>query len=120
MAQEVLCVIAHGQVEIRSQAGEQLLNTSLKQSVLTPPLGSSSRFLKFAGGERLQVDNKIVLAFLDEHLRSHLGLQFVNLIESHWRLVAVCMAGLVVCVWAFMVFALPQFAKRLPWQLLPA
>ncbi len=109
---EVTCVIAHGRLAMSNEAGEQLLNIPLEQSVLTPPLGTSRRFLKFVGGGRLQVDNPEVLTFLEEHLRSHLGLQFVHLIESHWRLVAACVAGLVVCVWAFMVFAIPQFAQK--------
>ncbi|MBU0681942.1 MAG: M48 family metallopeptidase [Proteobacteria bacterium] len=90
-----------------------MLTLPLEQCVLTPPLGSSRRFLKFPGGERLQVDDPAVLAFFDDTLRSHLGLQWVHFIESHWRLVAACVAGLVVCVWALMAFALPHFAKKI-------
>ncbi len=111
-AQEVQCAIDHGQVKISSRAGLPYLNIPLEQCVLTAPLGSSRRFLKCAGGERLQVDEPAVLSFLDEHLCSHRGLRVVHLMESHWRLVATCMAGLVFCVWAFMVFAIPHLAKR--------
>ncbi len=111
-AHEADCTVAQGQVEIRSRAGVALLNLPLEQCLLTAPLGSSRRYLKFPGGERLQVDDGAVLNALDEQLRSYRGLDFVHLLESHWRLVAVSMVGLVVCVWAFMAFAIPQLAKK--------
>ncbi|MEN8256999.1 MAG: M48 family metallopeptidase [Thermodesulfobacteriota bacterium] len=111
-AHDVLCIVGHDQVVIRSVAGEQIADLPLAKCILTPPLGSSRRFLKFPAGQRLQVDDPEILSFLDDLLRSHLGLQFVHLIESHWRLVAASMAGLVVCVWAFMAFAIPHLAKK--------
>ncbi len=111
LAQEVVCTLDHEQVAIRNLSGAILLQVALARCSLTPPLGSSRRFLKFPGGERLQVEEATV-TFLDEHLRSHPGLQFVHLVESHWRLVAASMAGLILCVWAFMAFAIPQLAEK--------
>ncbi len=109
---EVICILDQGRVVVRNLVGVDILDVALPQCMLTPPLGSSRRFLKFPGGERLQVDDPEVLRFLNDALRSHHGLQFVHLIESHWRLVAVCVVGLVVCVWAFMSFAIPHIAKK--------
>lgn len=110
-AQEVHCALGIDQVTISNLAGDTLLQVALAQCNLTPPLGAGRRFLKFPDGERLQVSESAV-SFLDEHLRSHLGLQFVHVIESHWRLVAASMAGLVFCVWAFMAFAIPLLAEK--------
>lgn len=111
-SQEVFCTLDQG-VVVCLLGGAPLLTLPLAQCLLTPPLGSSRRFLKFPGGERLQVDDPAVLSFLDDTLRSHRGLQWVHFMESHWRLVAACVAGLVVCVWALMAFALPHFAKKI-------
>lgn len=112
-ARKVRCSIERDTVQIKSQAGEAVVNSPLGQCDLTPPLGSSRRFLKFAGGERLQVDDPAVLSFLDVHLGSSRGLHFVHLIESHWRLVAVSLAGLVLCVWVFTAFAIPSLARKI-------
>ncbi len=112
-AHDVLCTLDQGQVQISNASNEHITYFSLAQSVLTPPLGSSRRYLKCPSGARLQVDDPEVLDFLDDLLRSHLGLSFVHLFESHWRLVGASMVGLVVCVWAFMVFAIPHFAKKI-------
>lgn len=109
---EVTATLAQGRLLVLDRHGQQLHNQLLAQCVLTPPLGASRRFLKFSGGERLQVDDPVVLAFLDHELPSHNGLRLVHRLESHWRLVVPCLAGLVLCVWAFMAHAIPLVAEK--------
>jgi Zn-dependent protease with chaperone function len=117
--QEVTATVAQERLLVHDSDGRQLHNQLLAQCVLTPPLGASRRFLKCSGGQRLQVDDPAVLAFLDEQLHSHGGLRLVHLLESRWRLVVPCLAGLVLCVWAFMVHAIPLVAEKVA-QAMPA
>ncbi|PLX49471.1 MAG: peptidase M48 [Desulfobulbaceae bacterium] len=109
----VLCAVGRSEVVVYDEEHRVLVRADLVDCVFTAPLANSRRFLKFPGGQRLQVDAPQVAAFLDGRIRSHGGLRLVHRLESKRRLVAVSLVGLLVFVWAFMAYGIPALAKHL-------
>ncbi|MBE9535551.1 MAG: M48 family metallopeptidase [Proteobacteria bacterium] len=79
---------------------------------ITPALGQTTRSILLPGGARCDTDEFKSVAVLERLLGLNPGMRIVNLLESHWQLVAVCFVGLILCTWLFISHGIPVIAKK--------
>ncbi len=87
------------------------LRVPLREVRVLPPLGTTQRVLLFPGGGRCETtEHAAVEAVFAGTRRLNAG-RWVSALESHWRTVALSVAGLVAAVWVFAVFGIPYAAE---------
>ncbi|HAR46029.1 MAG: hypothetical protein A2X56_11225 [Nitrospirae bacterium GWC2_57_13] len=90
-----------------------LRDESLRDCVISPPLGKTKRTITLSDGAMLETDNLAAVESLEQQVRGNRGMRFVHFLESRWKTVAVSFLGLALCVWIFMVFGIPALAKKI-------
>ncbi|MFQ5586194.1 MAG: M48 family metallopeptidase [Thermodesulfobacteriota bacterium] len=91
--------------------GVKAADVPLKDCEIPPALGQTARAILLPGGARCDTDELEAIAGLERLLGTNPGMRFVNLLEAHWRSVAICFAGLIVCSWLFISHGIPLIAK---------
>ncbi len=86
---------------------------------IPPALGGTTRAVLLPAGARLETDDLDALLNLEKRLGSNRGMRLVNRLESHWRSVLVCFAGLIVCTWLFISHGIPFIAKQAAYAIPP-
>ncbi len=76
---------------------------------VVPPLARTRRAVNLPDGGKIETDD--LAGFHELELLGNHGLRLVNLLEQYWGAVLVCMAGLILFVWAFSIYGLPVIAK---------
>lgn len=79
---------------------------------IPPPLGRTGRSIILPGGARFETDDQEGVRRVETWLGKNSGMHIVNLIESKWRLVAACIAGLVLSTWLFIAYGIPLIADK--------
>jgi len=82
----------------------------LKNCVITPPLGRSSRSLKFPSGGKCDIHDLGAAATLEKNLGINYGMRLVNFLEGRWKPATACFICLIFCVWGFVRFGIPFVA----------
>lgn len=91
----------------------------LAECRFTPPLGGTRRSLLLPDGGRCDTHDLQAFRKLENHKGFSRPLRLVHFVESRWRLVAVCLAGLIACVWVFTTHGIPFAAKKIAYSLPP-
>jgi Zn-dependent protease with chaperone function len=106
-------------IRISGSAGGLPLIFPLAECRLTPPLGKTRRSILLPNGGRCDTHDLQAFRQLENHGGVHHLLRLVNFVESRWRLVAGCVAGLIACVWIFTAHGIPFAAKQIAFSLPP-
>ena len=88
------------------------LNFPLKECIITPPLGKTRRSIKLPLGALCETDDFQAIYRLEKKLGTNRALRLVNFLESHWKWVAGCFAGLAFCIWLFLTIGIPYLAEK--------
>jgi Zn-dependent protease with chaperone function len=99
-------------LRVRSEDGGLQLDVRLQDSVITPPLGKARRSIILPGGTRCETDDLGAISALESRMGQNLGMRVVHYLESRWKTVTCCVAGLIICIWAFIGYGIPFFAKK--------
>lgn len=105
---------------IADAGGDLSLDIPLRDCVIQPPLGKTSRVITLPEGAQCETDDFDAIAALEHRTGRNVGLRLVHVLESRWKMAAVSFAGLVVCVWAFMTYGIPFLAKKAAYAIPPA
>lgn len=84
----------------------------LKECRIPPALGRTTRAIILPGGARCETDEIDAVAAIEKMVGANFGMRLVNLLESHWRLVALCFAGIILSTWLFISYGIPFVAKK--------
>jgi Zn-dependent protease with chaperone function len=79
---------------------------------IDPPLGSTSRSIRLPGGAVCETEESDAVSAIESLAGRNRGMQFVHLIESRWKTAVLSLAGLIVFLWLFKVYAIPYIAKE--------
>ena len=85
---------------------------SLDACEIPPGLGRTMRSIVLPGGARLETDDLDGIRIVEKGLGKNSGMHIVNLLESNWRLVVACFAGLIMSTWLFIAYAIPFIADK--------
>ncbi len=93
------------------------LTAPLGQVQISPPLGRMSRAVSFPGGERFETDDHAAMARLDSLSGQNRTEVFVHGVERRWRLVFVCLIGLLASCVAAYIWGIPFAARHIAYAL---
>ena len=79
---------------------------------ITDPVGTRRRTLSLPGGGMLETRDLDAVDRLETLSGQNRGMRRVAVLERHWRLAAMCLAGLVLAVWGFSTYGIPLMAKQ--------
>lgn len=85
---------------------------SLNACEIPPGLGRTRRALILPGGARFETDDLDGVRSVEKGLGKNSGMHIVNVLESKWRLVAACFAGLIFSTWLFISYGIPFIADK--------
>lgn len=85
---------------------------SLDACEIPPGLGRTRRSIIFPDGARLETDDLAGIRSVEKDFGKNSGMHIVNLLESSWRLVAACFAGLIFSTWLFITYGIPFIADK--------
>ncbi|MCK5165260.1 MAG: M48 family metallopeptidase [Desulfobacula sp.] len=104
---------------IKGEEGVSLLDKcDLKASLrITPRLGGTRRIIMFHKGQRFETDDSKGMEQLELKARINKSSIIVSFLESQWKTVAACLAGLVIAVYGFINFGIPFIAKDIAFRL---
>jgi len=88
------------------------LDVRFRDCVITPPLGKARRSIFLPSGARCETDNLEAIAALEGRRGENFGMRAVHYLEGHWKAVACCIAGIVLCIWAFIAYGIPFLAEK--------
>jgi Zn-dependent protease with chaperone function len=86
---------------------------ALAHCLLTPPLGSMARAISFPNGERFETHDHAAMQKLDALSKQNRTEVFVDGVERRWRLVIVCLLGLVGSCVAAYIWGIPFAARHI-------
>jgi Zn-dependent protease with chaperone function len=92
----------------------------LRSCKIDPPLGKTSRAIRLPDGAVCETRDTDALTALDVLGGKNRGMRLVNFIESRWKMVVFSLAGLILFVWLFKVYAIPYLAKEIAYAAPPA
>ena len=107
------------QIRISGDIDSKPLSFALRECQLTPPLGKTRRSVLLPDGGRLDTYDLRAFRMLESRRGGNHILRLVDFIESRWRLVVGCLAGLIACVWLFTAHGMPFAAKKIAFSLPP-
>ena len=107
------------QIRISGDIDSMSLSFALQECQLTPPLGKTRRSVLLPDGGRLDTYDLRAFGMLESRRGGNHILRLVDFIESRWRLVVGCLAGLIACVWLFTAHGMPFAAKKIAFSLPP-
>lgn len=91
---------------------------SLKDCIINPPLGKTSRTIKFPDGAVCVTDDQGALRRLEEYTGINRSWRFIHFLESHWKVVVLCSICLILSIAGFTRYGIPflagQAASRIP------
>jgi Zn-dependent protease with chaperone function len=93
---------------------------ALKDCRIEPPLGSTSRTIRFANGALCETTDFAAVEVLERSTRQNTGMRMVSVLEGRWRLVAASLVGIVLCTWIFMEWGIPAVAGNVSRSIPPA
>ena len=109
-----------GQYLSLRNAGDGIqLKYFLKDCVITPALGQAPRIIKLPGRQQCESSDLDAIAALERQAGTNRGMRSVHWLESRWKLVTGCLAGAVVCIWAFIIYAIPFLAEKAAYAIPP-
>ena len=91
----------------------------IQECRLTPPLGKTRRSILLPDGGRCDTHDLHAFGKLESIKGANRAFHLVDFIESRWRLVVGCLAGLIACVWIFTAHGIPFAAKKIAFSLPP-
>jgi Zn-dependent protease with chaperone function len=91
----------------------------IEECRITPPLGRASRIIALPDNMQCVTDDFDAIRLIEQQTAKNRGMRLVNFLETRWRIVLACFAGLIVCVWAFIVFGIPIIAKQVAYTIPP-
>ncbi len=106
-------------VRVRGEEGEPALDVPLVDCTITPALGTSQRSLVFYSGGRCETDDHAAIAALESQKGENPGMRFVHYLESHWKIAASCLIGLILFAWLFSAYGIPQISKKVAYAVPP-
>ncbi|MBI5098809.1 MAG: M48 family metallopeptidase [Nitrospirae bacterium] len=104
-------------IYIQSEDGLPLLSVPLRECEISPPLGKTSRTIRFPNGAQCET---VDLAAVETLWKNHGGkslMNFVNCLESRWKMVGICLIGLVIFVLILSKYAIPLASKKIAFSL---
>lgn len=110
-AHPVTVTCAMGIVRVHADTGTIERLEPLAALTITPPLGQAHRTLQFPDGASCETGDLTAMAALDAQHRPTWGVRLVHTLESHWRFVVSCLAGLLLSLWLFAAYGIPWLAK---------
>lgn len=87
---------------------------------IDPPLGKTIPLIRLPDGAVCETEDTKALAELYAMLSRNRGMRFVHFIESRWKTVFISLAGIILFVWLFKVYAIPYLAKEIAFASPPA
>ncbi|MDJ0913538.1 MAG: M48 family metallopeptidase [Desulfobacterales bacterium] len=99
-------------LSLHSADGNIQLRYFLKECVITPASGHAPRIIKLPDNQQFESGDLNAVAALEVEAGGNRGMRAVHWLESHWKPVAGCLAGAMLCVWAFIVHAIPFLAEK--------
>lgn len=111
-AHEVRVRVDGGLLRISEPGGPLAVDFPLAGCQITPPLGRTRRSLTLPGGARCETDDHEAVAALEKRRGKNIVLRFVHRLESSWRLVVACLAGVVLGGWLFVSHGIPLLAEK--------
>ena len=85
----------------------------VEECVITPPLGNVSRSIKLPDGASCETDDLEAIAQLENQAGLNRAMRIVHFFESRWRIVAGCVAAIIICSWVFISFGIPFLSKQI-------
>ncbi len=105
-------------IQVKEKNIEQKI--PLRSCKIDPPLGKTNRTIRLPDGAVCETGDTDALAALDALGRHNRGMRIVNFFESRWKMVVFSLAGLILFVWLFKVYAIPYLAKEIAYATPPA
>ncbi len=97
---------------VRGEDQEDEVRALLSHCVINPPLGRTRRSLRLPGGGRLETEDGAAVEALEGIASANRGPRIVHFLESRWKMVLCCLAGLAVSMWLFVSYGIPALAER--------
>jgi Zn-dependent protease with chaperone function len=91
----------------------------IEQCLITPPLGRASRIITLPENMQCVTNDFDAIRLIEKRTAKNRGMRLVNFLEARWRIVLTCFVGLIVCVWAFIVFGIPIIARQVAYTIPP-
>lgn len=106
-------------LSIRGETGGIDMKAPIMECSIDPPLGRTKRSVRITGGALLQTDDRKAVDRLGNALGVNRSWNLVHFIESHWKAVAACMAGLVLFLAAVVYYGIPYMSNRVAHSIPP-
>ncbi|MDA8077545.1 MAG: M48 family metallopeptidase [Nitrospiraceae bacterium] len=104
---------------IRGAFGPLIHAVPLSRCDLDPPVGKTSRSIRFPGGAVFETADCDSLILIERSAGKNRMMRIVHSLELRWKTVAVSLAGIVLFVWLFHTYAIPILAKKIAFALPP-
>lgn len=99
-------------LSIRGPSLEGDLRLMLAAVNITAPVGRRRRNLSLPGGGMLETRDLEAVDRLEKLSGQNIGMRGVAVLERHWRLAIMCLAGLVLAAWGVSMYGIPLLAKQ--------
>lgn len=99
-------------LNIHADKTTPVITVSLDECVFKEPLGITRRSISLPDGALCETYDGCAVEALERLKGANKGMNIVHILESNWITVAAGIAGLVLFIWGFTVYAIPYLAEK--------